>query len=49
MRYNIFDSVAPAMPKPAKGTKCIKTPPLKGPKVMREMLFPMFFTYSAHM
>ena len=32
MRYNIFDSVTPTIPKPAKGTKCIKNPPLKGPK-----------------
>ena len=41
MRYNIFDSVAPAMPKPAKGTECCKLLLSQASKDMREPLVPM--------
>ena len=43
MTYNIFDRVAPAMPKPSKGTKCIKLLLLQASKDMYEPLVPMFF------
>lgn len=41
MRYNIFDSVAPAMPKPSKGTEFCKLLLSQASKDMREPLVPM--------
>ena len=44
MTYNIFDSKAPAMPKPSKGTECIKLLLSQASKGMHEPLVPMFFS-----
>ena len=41
MKYNVFDSKAPAMPKPAKGTEFCKLLLSKASKDMREPLVPM--------
>ena len=41
MTYNIFDRVAPAMPKPSKGTEIIKLLLSQASKEMREPLLPM--------
>ncbi len=41
MNYDIFDSVAPAMPKPAKGTDFCKLLLSQASKDMREPLVPM--------
>ena len=41
MRYNIFSSKAPAMPKPAKGTEFCKLLLSQASKDMREPLVPM--------
>ena len=41
MTYNIFSSTAPAMPKPAKGTKIVKLLLSQVSKEMREPLLPM--------
>ena len=41
MTYNIFDSKAPVMPKPTKGTDCIKLLLSQASKDMREPLVPM--------
>ena len=41
MNYNIFDSTAPAMPKPAKGTEFCKLLLSQASKDMRESLVPM--------
>ena len=41
MTYNIFDSKAPAMPKPKKGTDCIKLLLSQASKEMRQPLVPM--------
>ncbi len=43
MTYDIFKSVAPAMPRPEKGTKCIKLLLSQASKDMREPHVPMFF------
>ena len=43
MTYNIFDSKAPAMPKPAKGTEFCKLLLSQVSKDMREPLVPMLF------
>ena len=50
MNYNIFDSVAPAMPKPSKGTEFCKLLLSKASKDMREPLVPMAMpALSAHL
>ena len=41
MKYNVFDSKAPAMPKPAKGTEFCKLLLSQASKDMREPLVPM--------
>ena len=41
MNYNIFDRIAPAMPKPSKGTEFCKFLLSKASKDMREPLVPM--------
>ena len=41
MRYNIFSSVAPAMPNPSKGTEFCKLLLSQASKDMREPLVPM--------
>lgn len=41
MNYNIFDSNAPAMPRPAKGTEFVKLLLSQASKDMREPLVPM--------
>ena len=43
MVYNIFDSKAPAMPNPAKGTEFCKLLLSQASKDMFEPLIPMFF------
>ena len=43
MTYNIFDRVAPAMPKPSKGTEFVKLLLSQASKDMHEPLVPMFF------
>ena len=43
MNYNIFNSTAPAMSKPAKGTKFCKFLLSQASKDMREPLVSMFF------
>ena len=43
MIYNIFSKTAPAMPKPGKGTKCIKFLLSQASKGIQEPLVPMFF------
>jgi hypothetical protein len=43
MDYNIFSSTAPAMPKPGKGTECIKILLSQVSEDMHEPLVPMFF------
>ena len=43
MSYNIFNSTAPAMPKPTKGTECIKILLSQTSKDMHEPLVPMLF------
>ena len=48
MSYNIFNSTAPAMPKPTKGTECIKLLLSQASKVMHAPLFPMFSPLLAH-
>jgi hypothetical protein len=50
MNYNIFDSVAPAMPSPSKGTEICKLLLSQASKDMRETLVPMLFPIlGAHM
>ena len=50
MTYNIFDKVAPAMPKPSKGVEFCKLLLSQASKEMREPLVPMAFpALSAHM
>ena len=50
MKYNIFDSVAPAMPTPSKGTECLKLLLSQAAKDMREPLVPMAFpALAAHL
>ena len=41
MTYNIFDRIAPAMPKPSKGTEIVKLLLSQASKDMREPLVPM--------
>ena len=49
MTYNIFDRTAPAMPKPGKGTECIKLLLSQASKDMHEPLVPMLFpSLAAH-
>ena len=43
MSYNIFNSTAPAMPKPTKGTEIVKLLLSQASKGMHETLVPMFF------
>jgi len=43
MTYDIFNSKAPAMPKPSKGTEFVKLLLSQVSKDMQEPLFPMFF------
>ena len=41
MNYNIFSNIAPAMPKPSKGTEFVKFAISQASKDMQETLFPM--------
>ena len=41
MDYNIFSNIAPAMPKPSKGTEFVKFAISQASKDMQETLFPM--------
>ena len=43
MTYNIFSNIAPAMPKPSKGTEFVKLLLSQASKDMQEPLVPMFF------
>ena len=43
MTYNIFSNIAPAMPKPSKGTEFVKLLLSQASKDMHELLVPMFF------
>ncbi len=43
MNYDIFDRVAPAMPRPAKGTEIVKLLLSQASKDMQEPLVPMLF------
>jgi hypothetical protein len=43
MTYNIFSNIAPAMPKPSKGTEFVKLLLSQASKDMHEPLVPMFF------
>ena len=43
MKYSIFSSSAPAMPKPSKGTEFCKLLLSQASKDMREPLVPMLF------
>ena len=43
MNYNIFDSVAPAMPRPAKGTEFCKLLLSQASKDMHNPLVPILF------
>ena len=50
MKYDIFSNVAPAMPKPSKGTECINLLLSQASKDMREPLVPMIFpALAAHL
>ena len=50
MTYNIFNSTAPAMPKPSKGTEIVKLLLSQASKDMHEPLVPMLFPIlGAHM
>ena len=50
MKYDIFSNVAPAMPKPSKGTECIRLLLSQASKDMREPLVPMIFpALAAHL
>ncbi len=50
MKYNIFNSTAPKMPRPGKGTECIKLLLSQASKDMRETLIPMSFpALAAHL
>ena len=48
MNYDVFSRTAPAMPKPGKGTECIKLLLSQASKDMHEPLVPMFFLFLAH-
>ena len=41
MDYNIFSNIAPAMPKPSKGTELVKFAISQASKDMQEVLIPM--------
>lgn len=43
MDYNIFSNIAPAKPKPSKGTEFVKFAISQASKDMQEPLFPMLF------
>ncbi len=43
MDYNIFSNIAPAKPKPSKGTEFVKFAISQASKDMQETLFPMLF------
>ena len=43
MDYNIFSNIAPAMPKPGKGTEFVKFAISQASKDMQEPLLPMLF------
>ena len=43
MDYSIFSNIAPAMPKPGKGTEFVKFAISQVSKDMHEPLFPMLF------
>ena len=43
MNYNFFGNTAQAMPRPGKGTECIKLLLSQASKDMREPLVPMLF------
>ena len=50
MKYDIFSNVAPAMPKPSRGTECINLLLSQASKDMREPLVPMIFpALAAHL
>ena len=50
MTYNIFNKIAPAMPKPDKGTEFVKIALLQASKYMQEVLIPMAIpAFSAHL
>ena len=47
MKYNIPSSTPPKMPRPGKGTECVKILLSQVSKDMFEPLIPMFFLYLA--
>lgn len=47
IEYNIFNNLAPVMPKPGKGTEIVKTILSQASKEMREVLLPMAFPAMA--
>ena len=49
MTYNIFNSTAPAMPKPSKGTEIVKLLLSQASKDIYEPLVPMLFPIHALM
>ena len=49
MTYDIFNSKAPAMPKPAKSTEIVKFLFSKASKYVQKTLVSMFFLYFTHM
>ena len=50
MKYNIFSSIAPAMPKPSKGTEICKLLLSQASLDMRETLVPMaILAFAAHL
>ncbi|MBR5963793.1 MAG: hypothetical protein IK000_06570 [Bacteroidaceae bacterium] len=50
MKYDIFSNIAPAMPKPSKGTECVSLLLSQASKDMREPLVPMIFpAFAAHL
>ena len=50
MTYSIFNSKSPTMPKPAKGTECIKILLSQASKCMQTPLIPVLFpSLGAHM
>ena len=49
MIYDVFSSTAPAMPKPAKGTECIRLLLSQVTKGIQKPMIPMFFlSFGAH-
>ena len=47
MKYNISTSTPPKMPRPEKGTECVKILLSQVSKDMFDPLIPMFFLYLA--